>query len=412
MVRSFLVFCTILLLIASSCKRSEDSFYAEEVPSIEAASNILKIESGMADMGKISINVFANGNYPGYNNPAFIKDISGSKYAYCHPDVQYFPEGFKGYKYWMVFTPYFGSIGTAHVSKRYENPTIVVSNDGLNWVEPLGIKNPIARALSDKESFIEKKNEPKQAFWSDPDWLFANNQFSLYYRGCMVTAQALKNRGAKSKNNAEKLRKEAQRTVVRQTSTDGINWTPLEVVFNSNPEYTPKDDHLLSPTFVQVGKQTVSYEVELNTGEKNFKGNEASYVLRRIANDGLNFSPFVKSKIVNFINAPWKKTDVTYAPWHIHACYVDGFYFLTLAVGNVKKYTANTLYLAYSKDGVNFEVLNEPLVSDNAYRSAIFPMASNATKIQFGAILAFKTGEFRYREFSFNKINSENTEIQ
>ncbi|MNU08253.1 hypothetical protein D3C72_2542050 [compost metagenome] len=43
------------------------------------------------------------------------------------------------------------------------------------------------------------------------------------------------------------------------------------------------------------------------------------------------------------------------------------------------------------------------MVQKNAYRSCVFPMASDQENISFGAILGFKTGEFKYREFKLLK---------
>lgn len=399
---AFLLFF-VSIYILTSCHRKEDSFYAEEVPLLNLTDTHIEPADLLNGLGWITIDVNANGNYTGINDPKYIINISGNNDAYCHPDVEYFPEGFNGYKYWMVFTPYFGAVGTAQVSKRFENPTVVVSNNGINWTSPAGIENPIVRTPSVEESFLENKTDPKQGFWSDPDWLFTNNQFNLYYRGSFVSADALKKRGAKSKNNTEKTKANAQRTIVRQTSANGINWTPLEVVYNSNAPYTPPNDHLVSPTFIKRDNGYVSYEVEINTGKKNFKGTEPSYVIQRVSNDGLNFSVFNKSKIVNFINTPWKEIDQSYAPWHIHATYTDGYYFLCLAVGDIKKFTANQLYLAYSADGLNFKVLPKPMISQEAYRSAIFPMSTDNESIHFGSILAYKTGQFQYKEFTLNK---------
>lgn len=51
-----------------------------------------------------------------------------------HPDVIYFPDGVDGYKYWMVYTPY--------PPNDKENPSIVRSNDGINWVDT-DITNPV-----------------------------------------------------------------------------------------------------------------------------------------------------------------------------------------------------------------------------------------------------------------------------
>ena len=54
-----------------------------------------------------------------------------------HPDIVYFPDGWHGYKFWMVNTPYPNNDGAL------ENPSIWCSNDGSSWVIPDGLTNPI-----------------------------------------------------------------------------------------------------------------------------------------------------------------------------------------------------------------------------------------------------------------------------
>lgn len=397
----------LFIIFTVSCSQQEENIFAENIPSIQD-NNTEYDESPdyLTDLGTLNINALANGNYPGENNSFFIKNINIPNVGYCHPDVQYFANGFNGYKYWMVFTPYFGVVGNEQISKRYENPTIVVSNDGLNWTGPNGIAGPLQKTPAVNESFSENKTDPKQGFWSDVDWTFENGKFSLYYRGSFIKASALRNRGAKNQNNIKKLSKNSQRTIVRQTSTDGIYWTPLEVVYTSNTPYSPKDNHIISPSIVYSGQRYVSYEVENNISN-NFPGNEPSYIITRTSDNGLDFTNFKQSKVVNFINKPWKQVNAEYAPWHIQATYADGYYFLCIAAGEVKKYTAESLYLAFSKDGLNFKVLPKPLVEKNAYRSCVFPMNTNNETINFGAVIAYKTGVFKYREFKLNKAKLE-----
>lgn len=393
----------LVIFFSFSCSRQEDSLFAENVdPISDNNKNYKEPSSYLTDIGTININVLANGNYPGQNKQNFIKDINAPNFGYCHPDVQYFPNGLNGYKYWMVFTPYFGTVGIDPDAKRFENPTIVVSNDGLNWKSPGGISSPLQRTPSTGESFLEKAKEPLQGFWSDVDWTYENGKFSLYYRGSFIKAKALKARGAKSQNNVKKLLKNSQRTIVRQTSTDGVSWTPLEVAYTSSTPYSPNNNHIISPSFVYNGKNYVSYEVENNISP-NFPGNDGSYIIRRTSNDGLNFSTFKNSKVVNFINKPWTQVNSSYAPWHIQATYVDGYYFLCIATGDVRRYTAESLYLAVSKDGMNFKVLPKALVEQNAYRSCVFPMTTSSEDINFGAVIAYKTGVFKYREFQLSK---------
>lgn len=393
----------LLIIFVSSCSQQEEGLFAENVPAVtDNNSEYGGLLNYLTDIGTLNINVMANGNYPGRNDASFIKNINSPNFAYCHPDVEYFPNGFNGYKYWMVFTPFFGVLGNVRESERYENPTVVVSNDGLNWSSPNGLSGPLQRAPSMNEIFPEKKDSPKYGFWSDVDWTFENGKFSLYYRGCFIKATALKGRGAKSQNNSKKLTDNAQRTIVRQTSINGISWTPLEAVYTSNPPYSPKNNHILSPSIVYNGQRYVSFEVENNVSP-NFPGNDPSYIIQRTSNNGLDFSNFQQSKVVNFINKPWSKVNSEYAPWHIQATYVDGYYFLCIAAGEVRKYTAEMLYLAYSKDGLNFKVLPKPFVEQNTYRSCIFPMHKDSENIDFGAIIAYKSGIFKYREFQLNK---------
>ena len=84
-----------------------------------------------------------------------------------HPKVLYFENGFNGYKYWMVNTPYPGN------DIFLENPSIIVSNDGINFTEPEGIKNPISGYPSEYRSDI---------YYSDPFMLFNKDHFELFYR--------------------------------------------------------------------------------------------------------------------------------------------------------------------------------------------------------------------------------------
>lgn len=54
-----------------------------------------------------------------------------------HPSVLYFENGWNGYRYWMAMTPYPFNNGS------FENPSIVVSDDGVEWKVPDGVENPL-----------------------------------------------------------------------------------------------------------------------------------------------------------------------------------------------------------------------------------------------------------------------------
>ena len=139
-----------------------------------------------------------------------------------HPDIVYFPNGWNGYRYWLVLEPY------PYSQDSYENPSILVSNDGASWAPPPGISNPVARANT--------------SYLADADLLYdqASDQLWMYYPHQTVNGQTL---------------------MVRKTSSDGINWgDPYDepVVF-SKPDY-----QVLSPAVVKVGSTYKMWSV--NTG--------------------------------------------------------------------------------------------------------------------------------------------------
>ena len=69
-----------------------------------------------------------------------------------------------GYRYWMAMTPY------PNAQNAYENPSIVVSDDGETWIEPPGISNPIVPY-------------PGAGYYnSDPCLVKAGNLLYLFYR--------------------------------------------------------------------------------------------------------------------------------------------------------------------------------------------------------------------------------------
>lgn len=396
-----------LLLISLylvSCSRDEKEIIVpiEEI-SKEDDKEVISL-GAFKDIGSMDIDVEANGNIWGANDFNLIKNISGNRYSYCHPDVEYFPNGLGGYKFWMVFTPYFGQVGSSGNAVLYENPTVVVSNDAIKWKSPFGLTNPLQRPPLKEDGELNDDQSRKQGYWSDVDWMYHNGEFELYYRGSAVSQRSLERICSGSSNNIRKLgASSAGRNIVRQTSVGGIKWSPVEIAYTSNYPSTWFDNHVLSPSFVRVGEEVYSYEVGFNTGKEGFQGSDQSFVLQRRSGNGLDFTDFDKSKFINFVNKPWGSDGKNYSPWHLQACYHDGYYYLTLAVGDVKRYTSEELYLAFSKDGLNFNVYPKALVRSNVYRSAIFPMMDTKDKVDFGAVIGLRSGEFKLRKFSVKK---------
>lgn len=396
-----------VVLVVVGCKSEDSDFVVPDTkvivsPVVDSVNFISN--SAFSDLGNININVPANANSWDMFDLSLIKNISGAQYSYCHPDVEYFENGFNGFKFWMAFTPYFGAIGASGDAILYENPTIVASNDGLNWSEPSSIVNPIQKRPSFKDGIVRNVADTLQGYWSDTDLLFTDNRLELFYRGSVISPVSLKRTCETSLNNSVKLLSPAVRTVVKQISSNGKVWSPLEVLYTSNFPETLNNNDVLSPSFIKTTNEMVSYEVLFNNGNEGYTENDNSFILKRTSTNGLDFSNFANSKIVHLINKPWKNSNSEYSPWHLQATYVDGYYFLYLAVGRAKSFTSEDLYLAYSKDGNNFKVHPEAIVKGGSYRSCLFPMLVDSNAIQFGSVVGLKSGKFKYRKFKVNKF--------
>lgn len=103
--------------------------------------------------------------------------------------------------YWLAFTPFPGS------NKLFENPSLVVSNDGINWREEC--KNPLV-------------NPPTEGHYNDP-YITKQLVFNYYY----VWHSA--------------LGKPIRSIIYKMTSPDGKTWSEPEVVVEGDGE------HLMSP---------------------------------------------------------------------------------------------------------------------------------------------------------------------
>lgn len=106
----------------------------------------------------------------------------------------------------MAHTPYPGS------NNRCENPSIVVSYDGINWFEPAGIENPVSGL---PPTFNNR------AHYSDCHLLMRNETMELWFR----------HNGGQSK---DRIADNDGATILRITSTDGIHWTEPEIMVEKN----------------------------------------------------------------------------------------------------------------------------------------------------------------------------------
>lgn len=210
-----------------------------------------------------------------------------------HPKVLYFEEGYSGYKYWMVNTPYPSN------DAYYENPSIVVSNNGIDWVEPKGIKNPVS-------GYPNKERD--DSYYSDPFILYDSNKFEIFFRK------------TKSYLNGY-YKRNGYNYIYYINSNDGIKYSEPKIIMknNSNEQYMS----------MSVVKRDNVYKIWY----VNYDG-KIRYIESK---DLLEFAEPINVNINNFD----KKI------WHKEIQYVDNKYVCIFMI----KYK---LFYTESVDGINF----------------------------------------------------------
>ncbi len=133
--------------------------------------------------------------------PIALTTPDGSGQA-VHPDVIRLDEPFRGYRYWMAYTPYpFGD-------ERLENPCIRASTDGLNWERVAGCPDPIFAAPEDVKGHH-----------ADPELVFRNGRLTMLF---MTTTVG-----------------EALATISHTETSDAVTWSDAKPIC--------RDDWIVSP---------------------------------------------------------------------------------------------------------------------------------------------------------------------
>lgn len=77
---------------------------------------------------------------PNYSPSSFLTTPTYTGVGQClEPDVLFFPAGWNSWEYWMAMVP----LANGDPDARFENPSILVSHNGLDWSVPAGLTNPI-----------------------------------------------------------------------------------------------------------------------------------------------------------------------------------------------------------------------------------------------------------------------------
>lgn len=228
-----------------------------------------------------------------------------------HPDILYFENAWNGWEYWMVYTPFPDS------DARYENPSISVSHDGINWELPQGLSNPIITPFPDSYN-------PDNYYHSDPEIIMSSDNSIMYVLWREHSGWRYE-------------------TLNYVSSTDGVNWSSTQAVFVVDGNI----ERILSPAIV---KDDISYKlwtVDTKTSPRT---------IRMRTSDSLtqNWSAGQATNLTLINN--------NYEIWHLDVVYVDFKYYMLASVGLAGAPRGGNLYLAVSSDGLTWEMANSPIL--------------------------------------------------
>lgn len=174
----------------------------------------------------------------------------------CHPDVLHITGGFGAgrWPYWMALTPY------PHARDRFENPSVYVSRDGVNWESPG--PNPVVQPPP-----LEKDH------LSDVDMVFTGGRLGLYYRESRYGVMP------------------ADHRIHVTESADGVTWTAPVCVLSS------RRDLLCSPAVVECDGVYLLWEVS------------GDVIRRRESPDGFIWGPPTTTAVSGLPHGQ--------VPWHL-----------------------------------------------------------------------------------------------
>ena len=261
-----------------------------------------------------------------------------------HPDILKFKNQLpNGFKYVMAFTPW------PFFKTEYEIPSIVFSNDGINWYED-GAKNPLVVPTINKQYY----------HYSDPDIVYANNTFYLYFLRdfskpgkfwnvykCFIYIY---------KKLTGHFTKPYKTELLLMKSKDGVEWSqPFRVMYRGGiKSFSPLSYHMFSPAVIFDGNLFRMWIVE-SMGCTS-KDNRIAYYESM---DGAQWKNYKKCRL----NLPG------YVPWHIDVQKLsNGEYWMLITAFPATASDciwSDSLFLAISKDGLNWKVFPSPILTKN-----------------------------------------------
>lgn len=328
---------------------------------------------------------------PTYSYTAQGGQTQKAEWDTTHPDVIDFAktskEGGKwgGYRYWMVLTP------NQDGYSQYENPCLAASNDGVNWVVPNGIENPLSGV----------KHEPAGTHNCDTDLVYNpdSDELWVYY----VWEQ---DSPAGTPSNLRLIRVKEKNDGFEITSTtDG---KPYERLINSQYRYD-----MQSPAVVRRNANT--WLMWSNNSDSDNSGNgwqsQVAFVELYTSTDGKNWTN--KQSLADTLVLKGADGIASYIPWHLDVQWVESQNkYWGLFCAYPKGGNTNRTYLLFgtSEDGKTWTTYPKPLLAprDNKwdnnfiYRSTfVYDDASGTLQVWYSG---GKSGGWRIAYTEFEKF--------
>jgi len=248
-----------------------------------------------------------------------------------HPDVVYDPNGWKGHKFWMAFTPY---------GDEPEDPQILVSDDGRNWKFP-------------RAYYVYVDSAEDSRMFADPDLIWDARQDTLW---CFYT----------------RLIQTVEETtyVCQKASVDGVTWGGRILTWKNTGLGIMNPSLVYDPSSAQYRMYYV----------RGFTGTSKLYYKDNPILGGTGWSsadtiPCIIPHIAG------KKL------WHLNVNKVwDGYHGFFLECDSTTSGSEGVLYFAKSSDGITWTIDDIPLLtkgkaaawdSNWVYQASAVPLTRN-----------------------------------